>query len=185
MSFAKAVLSGVVANEPEKRFTPNNHAVTNFTLVVEGGSGLSRPGGNETFEVKVTCWRNLADAVAGMLQKDDHVLVEGKLIINSYQAQDGSQQKQFELEAVSLEKLAGPSVAIVPLVSNDANATPPAARNGMSPSPGTWPAPAAAATPASAAYDAPRTSAPVSAFPASSGGHFSSEDLLTEDDIPF
>jgi single-strand DNA-binding protein len=175
VSFAKAILSGVVDNEPEKRFTPNNHAVTNFNLIVEGGAGMSRPGGNETFEVKITCWRNLADAVAGRLQKGDHVLVEGKLIINSFQAQDGSQQKQYELEAVSLEKLAGPSEAIVPVSTSAA---------GTTPALGAWTPPATSSPQPSAAYQ-PRPAAPVSGFPSSSSGHFSSEDLLTEDDIPF
>jgi single-strand DNA-binding protein len=177
VSFAKAVVSGVVVSEPEKRFTPNNHAVTSFFILVEAGGGVPRPGaGNEPFQVKVTCWRNLADAVASQVLKGEQVLVEGKLILNTYQTQDGVQKRQYEIEAVSVSKLPGAPELIVPAM----------AAAGAS-SAGAYPSPPTLSSPSPAYATAPPSSvaAPSSGGFSPGGGHFSSEDLLTEDDIPF
>lgn len=166
MSFAKVVLSGVVSNDPEKRFTPNNHAVAGFNLSVENTAGGR--GNNEPFVVKVTCWRNLAEAAATQLHKGDHVLVEGKLLMNSFQGQDGVQKKLFEVEAATIERLPGRPEAL--MVTQEAPAGG-FAGGGMD----TSAMPARSASPAFSGAQAQPTPA----------GHFSSEDLLTEDDIPF
>jgi single-strand DNA-binding protein len=159
VSFAKAVITGQLIADPEKRFTPNNHAVTNLTLSVENGGGFSKAG-NDPFVVKVTCWRGVAEAVAEHLRKGDHVLVEGKLMINSYQTQDGIQKKSFELEAISVEKLSGKPENLIGTGGNSHNAY-------------------------TDSMPAPAVSAAAPAAMAQPGSHFSSEELLTEDDIPF
>ncbi len=170
MSFAKAVLSGVLASDPEKRFTPNNHAVTSFNLLVENAGNFNRAGSNEPFVVKVTCWRGLADTVTTQLHKGDNVLVEGKLLMNSFQGQDGVQKKLFEVEAASIDKLSGRPE---PLVAVGAAA---AGEGGQSSSPGGGGGSYQAAAPASGGGYASKPE---------STGHFTSEDLMTEDDIPF
>jgi len=160
VSLAKIVVSGEVVGEPEKRFTPNNHPVATFNLKVENASVGSKP--SEPFFVRVTCWRNLADAVSNQVEKGQHVLVEGRLMLNSYQAQDGTQKKSFEVEASSLDKLSGPSETLVPVSAAAGASTPPKT-----------------------------TQAPTSSYASvpngnsAGSGHFSSEDLLSEDDIPF
>lgn len=165
MSFAKAVITGTLVAEPEKRFTPNNHAVTTLTLAVENGGGFSRAGNNDPFLVKVTCWRGIAEAVAEQLRKDDTVLVEGKLQINSYQTQDGTQKKSFELEAITVDKLPGkPEPMLAPAAGASVGNAAPTNNSGLYPEPVSVGAPTVTAQPAS---------------------HFSSEDMLTEDDIPF
>lgn len=173
MSFAKVVISGQVVSDPEKRFTPNNHAVTTFNLSVENMGGTNRPGGNEPFTVKATCWRNLAEASSTQIQKGDFVLVEGKLIINSFQGQDGVQKKLFEVEANTIDKLSGRPEAIMPAASGEGAS--------QSASPGGYAASSRSAAPAYETSQSPGQGPGAS----SSGGHFSSEDLLTEDDIPF
>ncbi len=165
MSFAKATLSGVLTSEPEKRFTPNNHAVSSFYISAENPSVGGKP--SEPFSVKVTCWRNLAEAVS-VLHKDDAILVDGKLIMNSFQTNEGVQKKLFELEAVTIDKLAGKPEPIL-------------AATGEGASDGGFESSNRSAAPAyNGSQSAPQ---PASQGPAS--GHFSSEDLLTEDDIPF
>jgi len=173
VSFAKVVISGTLSSDPEKRFTPNNHAVTSFSLVVENPVTSNKAGAtNEPFTVKVTCWRNLAEAVVLQLHKGDDVLVEGKLILNSFQAQDGAQKKVFEIDANSIDKLQGRPEPIVAAAGSG---------EGQS-APSGYDASARSSAPAyEASYTAPQAAAPV----AGSNAHFSSEDLLTEDDIPF
>lgn len=162
MSFAKATLSGTVVSEPEKRFTPNNHAVTSFNISVENPAMGTKAVANEPFIVKVTCWRNLAEAVT-VLSKGDAILVDGKLIMNSFQTPEGVQKKLFELEASTIDRLPGQPEPITAVGGE-----------GQSPS---FNASSKSEAPAYSTAQAPGNNA--------GGGHFSSEDLLTEDDIPF
>lgn len=169
MSFAKAVLSGTLTSSPEQRFTPNNHAVSSFNIAVENPGNGTRSGENEPFLVRVTCWRGLAETVSTRLAKGDAILVEGKLLMNSFQTQDGAQKKIFEVEASAIDKLPGLPEAITPEFSGNVTVMP-----------------SNAAAPASSGLNAPAAASPSSqaSFPASTAG-FSSEDLMTEDDIPF
>jgi single-strand DNA-binding protein len=178
MSFAKVVLSGTVTSEPEKRFTPNNHAVTSFYLSVETMGNTNRQGGNEPFSVKITCWRNLAEAATTQIAKGDSILVEGKLLLNSFQTPEGVQKKLFEIEANTIDKLPGkPEPIMVTQGASEDGGQQPGAQAGYN----------ASARTAAPAYDASYGSGPSQAAPASGAGsgHFSSEDMLTEDDIPF
>ncbi|WP_373532278.1 single-stranded DNA-binding protein [Vampirovibrio sp.] len=168
MSFAKATLSGILTSEPEKRFTPNNHAVTSFNISVENPAIGTKAVASEPFLVKVTCWRNLAEAVT-VLQKGDSILVDGKLIMNSFQTPEGVQKKLFELEANSIDRLPGKPEPIVATASEGQGS-------------GGYEASSRNTQPA---YNGGQPAPQTSVAGASSSGHFSSEDLLTEDDIPF
>ncbi len=164
MSFAKVVLSGEIISEPEKRFTPNNHAVTSFTILVDNTGGKEA----EPFQVRVTCWRNLAEAAAEQLQKGEFIAVDGKLIMSSPPGQDAAAAKKgFEVEAISVEKLGSKPQPVIVTISEGGGGA--SAGNGNN------------------YASAPRSSAtqPAAATPVSAGSHFSSDDLLTEDDIPF
>jgi single-strand DNA-binding protein len=168
VSFAKATLSGILTSEPEKRFTPNNHAVTSFNISVENPAIGTKTVASEPFLVKVTCWRNLAEAVT-VLQKGDCVLVDGKLIMNSYQTPEGVQKKLFELEANNIDKLPGVPEPIVGTATEGQSS-------------GGYDASSRNTQPA---YNSSGQSAPSAPAAGAASGHFSSEDLLTEDDIPF
>jgi single-strand DNA-binding protein len=168
LSLAKIIISGTLASDPEKRFTSNDHPVTNFTLAVKNvtGSGKQQQSGDEVFHVKVACWRGLADAVEAQLKKGDEVVVEGKLMMDSYQGQEGVQKKGFEVEASAIDKLPGvpePILAAAGAGSSSSGGsqdyTPARSSNGGGMGPKSQEAPPS--------------------------GHFSSEELLTEDDIPF
>lgn len=162
MSFAKATLSGTVISDPEKRFTPNNHAVTSFNISVENPAIGAKAVASEPFVVKVTCWRNLAEAVT-ILSKGDSILVDGKLIMNSFQTPEGVQKKLFELEASTIDRLPGkPEPIMASAGEGQSSGFEASARN---------------AAPAYSSAQAPTSN--------TNSGHFSSEDLLTEDDIPF
>jgi single-strand DNA-binding protein len=182
MSLAKALLSGTVASEPEKRFTPNtNAAVTTFMMQVAGPARTGNMGGAQagdgSFLVKVTCWRQLADSVVEMLHKGDSVLVDGKLMMFNNQTPDGMQKKGFELEANVVEKL---SAAPQPVGSSSFG-------GGSSESTGGNGGGRPAAAPQPQQKPAYAATAPAAQQQPASGGYapFSSDDLLTEDDIPF
>lgn len=177
MSLAKIIVSGSVVSEPEKRFTPNqNVAVTSFNLSVQAPA-RSGPGGAggpaEPFTVKVIAWRGLADAVVESLHKGDEVVVEGKLMTSSFQTPEGVAKKGFEIELAAIDKLAGAPQPVLAAMSAGSGEPRRSASYSTPPSGG-------------GDYGAPaQPAAAVASRPATGGNEFLTEELLTEDDIPF
>ena len=96
MSIAKAVLSGTVYRNPEKRFTGNNIPVTSFTLNIDE---------KETSLIRVIARGNNADLLESAVSKGDKVVVEGRLQVASVQSDDGTEKKVMELDMTSFEVL--------------------------------------------------------------------------------
>lgn len=94
MSMSKAVLTGKVVRDPEKRFTTGNISVTTFSINVE----TPKSEGNVNI-VRVISWRNLADTCAESVKKGQTVIVEGRLQVNSYKDAAGVDKKGLELDA--------------------------------------------------------------------------------------
>lgn len=105
MSISKAVLTGKVVRDPEKRFTSANIAVTTFTINAE----TSRSEGTNL--IRVITWKNLAETCAESVKKGCKVIVDGRLQTNSYKDSNGVDKKGMELDAVSVEVLSGASAA--------------------------------------------------------------------------
>lgn len=97
MTFSRVTLAGVVASQPEKRFTPNNTAVTSFELqVTPPARGSNQP---QPYTLLVTCWARTAETVAEQVQMGATVLVEGRLQTKVDAQADGTQKKTFEIDA--------------------------------------------------------------------------------------
>jgi single-strand DNA-binding protein len=171
MSFAKISIAGTISAAPEKRFTSNNVAVTVLTLqlppVVKMSATAPKADTPASF-LKVVCWRNLAD-VAEPLPIGQVVLVEGRLQLNTIQQQDGTKKKLFEVDASNLFLLSGLPEQLRPVSAGAMN-------NGATSSPATARSVSQPTAPATAVASAP-------SFQFQSD--LSSDDFLTEDDIPF
>ena len=100
MSIAKAVLSGTVYRNPEKRFTGNNIPVTTFTLNIDE---------KEQSLIRIVARGNNAEAIEQAVSKGDKIVVDGRLQITSIQGEDGSDKKVMELDLSSFEVLSGSS----------------------------------------------------------------------------
>ena len=98
MSIAKAVLSGTVYRNPEKRFTGNNIPVTTFTLNIDE---------KEQSLIRIVARGNNAETIEQAVSKGDKVVVDGRLQITSIQGEDGSDKKVMELDLSSFEVLSG------------------------------------------------------------------------------
>ncbi len=98
MSIAKAVLSGTVYRNPEKRFTGNNIPVTSFTLNIDD---------KEQSLIRIVARGNNAEAIEQAVSKGDKIVVDGRLQISSIQGEDGSDKKVMELDLSSFEVLSG------------------------------------------------------------------------------
>lgn len=100
----RIILIGRLTRDPELRYTPNGKAVANFTLAVDrnrGGAG----GERETDFIDIVVWDKQAEVVAQYLNKGRLVVVEGRLQIRSYDAQDGTRRKVAEVVAQSVRFL--------------------------------------------------------------------------------
>ena len=110
MSLAKAVVTGVVYREPEKRFTQNNIPVSSFVLNI---------GDTEEMLLRVISRRTALDDVCSQISKDDKVLVEGRLQVTAVKGDNGVERRIFEIDANTIEMMgAGAPVAVSASTSN-------------------------------------------------------------------
>lgn len=97
----RVVLMGRLTADPELRHTPNDIAVTTFTLAVERSyvkQGAERP----CDFIDVVAWRNQAEFVTKYFHKGQLVAVEGSLQTRTYTDKEGRRRKVYEVVADAL-----------------------------------------------------------------------------------
>ncbi len=100
----KVILVGRLAQDPEVRYTQSGKAVASFTLAVNRFGGQSQ-GQNTADFVPIVAWERLAETCGNNLTKGQRVLVDGRLQIRSYEANDGQKRRVAEVVAQSIEFL--------------------------------------------------------------------------------
>lgn len=95
MSIAKSVVTGIVYRAPEKRFTQNNVAVSSFVLNI---------GEKEEILIRVISRRPILDEIIDTIEKNEKILVEGRLQTATVKMDDGSEKKIYEIDANTIEK---------------------------------------------------------------------------------
>ena len=96
MTLAKAVVTGTIFRNPEKRFTQNNVAVSAFVLNI---------GEREESLLRIIAKRQSLDEVVSTCNKGDKVIVEGRLQTANVKMDDGTDRKIYEIEASTIEKM--------------------------------------------------------------------------------
>jgi single-strand DNA-binding protein len=112
--YQKIVLVGNLGRDPEMRYTPGGHAVTNLNVATNrtytDGSGEQV---KETVWFRVSVWGKQAESCHQYLRKGRQVLVEGRMIGDEngnpriWNRQDGSPAASFEVNAISVRFLGG------------------------------------------------------------------------------
>lgn len=98
----RVILVGRLAQDPEVRYTAAGKAVASFSLAVSRRVGQ----GQESVDfIQIVCWEKLAEIVGNNLTKGRRILVEGRLQIRSYEAQDGTKRRVAEVIAQNIEFL--------------------------------------------------------------------------------
>ena len=92
------VLMGRLTADPELKRTPNNVAVTTFTLAVERDF-KTQDGSKETDFFSIVAWRNTAEFVSKYFSKGRMAAVEGRLQTRKYQDKDGNNRTVTEILA--------------------------------------------------------------------------------------
>jgi len=102
----KVIVIGRLTKDPELRTTNSGLSVASFRVAVNRRS--PGPDGTDADFFNVTCWRQTADFVANYLQKGRLVAVEGRLQNRSWTGQDGTQVRESEIVADSVQALDKP-----------------------------------------------------------------------------
>jgi len=98
----KVILVGRLTQDPEVRYTQSGKAVASFTIAVNRFSGQ---GQKEADFIPVVAWEKLAETCGNNLTKGQRVLIEGRLQIRSYEANDGQKRRVAEVIAQNMEFL--------------------------------------------------------------------------------
>ncbi len=103
----KVILSGRLTRDPEVRYTQSGKAVASFTLAVDrrfARRNADQQNGQPTADfVPCVAWERQADFVGNHLIKGSPILVDGRLQIRSYEAQDGSRRYVTEIVVNNIE----------------------------------------------------------------------------------
>ena len=97
----KIILLGRLTKDPEVRYTQNGKVVTQFTLAVD--RPYAADGKKEADFIPVVIWGKSAELAGNSLGKGQRALVEGRVQIRSYDANDGSKRWVTEVIADRFE----------------------------------------------------------------------------------
>ena len=99
----KVILVGRLAQDPEVRYTESGKAVASFNLAVNRIVGKGQHP--EADFIPIVAWEKLAEIIGNSLLKGQRVLIEGRLQIRSYEANDGQKRRVSEVVAKNMEFL--------------------------------------------------------------------------------
>ena len=99
----KVILVGRLARDPEVRYTQTGKAVASFSLAVSRRFSRTSDQQNTADFIPVVAWEKLAEICGNNLIKGSQVLVEGRLQVRNYDAQDGSKRYVTEVVAQDIE----------------------------------------------------------------------------------
>src|SRR5450631_4244012 len=104
-SYNRIILVGNLTRDPQIRYVQSGSAVTKFAIAVNRRT----KGGDETTFVDIVAWDSgnykLAETCNTYLKKGMSVLVEGRLVIRSYDDKDGNKRKATEVVIDNMQML--------------------------------------------------------------------------------
>ena len=102
-SYNRVILVGNLTRDPEIRYTQSGKGVTKFTLAVNNPRNKE-----ETTFVDIVAWDRLGETCNTYLKKGSNCLVEGRLVIRSYDDKDGNKRKATEVVIDNMQMLGSP-----------------------------------------------------------------------------
>ena len=94
----KAILMGRLTADPELRHTPNNIAVTTFTLAVN--RSFTRQGEQSVTDfIDIVAWRNTAEFICRNFRKGLQVALSGSIQTRTWKDKEGNNRKSVEIVA--------------------------------------------------------------------------------------
>ena len=90
-----AAVQGRICADLELKHTPNDIAVTSFTIANDQGSGDKK----KTSFIDVVCWRKTAEFCCKWFRKGSAIIVQGAIQTRSYTDKNNNKRKAFEIVA--------------------------------------------------------------------------------------
>lgn len=103
-SYNRVILVGNLTRDPEIRYTGSGKGVCKFTLAVNNPRNKE-----ETTFVDIVAWDRLGETCNTYLKKGANTLVEGRLVIRSYDDKDGNKRKATEVVIDNMQMLGAKS----------------------------------------------------------------------------
>lgn len=100
-AYNRVILCGNLTRDPEMRYIANGNGVVKFNLAIN----RKTKNGDEVTYVDIIAWEKLAETCNTYLKKGDPVLVEGRLVIRSYDDKDGNKRKATEIVIDAMQML--------------------------------------------------------------------------------
>ncbi len=91
----KVILHGRLVKDPDVRYTTTGKCVASFTVAVN--RQFAREGEPKADYIPCVAWEKLAQLIADNMVKGKEILVEGRMQVRSYDAQDGSKRYVTEV----------------------------------------------------------------------------------------
>lgn len=98
----KIMLIGRLTKDPELRYTQGGTAVANFTLAVNRRF-TNQSGEREADFINCVAWNKSAEFVANYFKKGQQMALEGRLMVSSYDGNDGQRHWKTEVVAEQIE----------------------------------------------------------------------------------
>jgi len=99
----KVILVGRLARDPEVRYTQSGKAVASMTLAVNRRFSRSSDQQQTADFIPIVAWEKLAEICGNNLIKGSQILVEGRMQVRSYDAQDGTKRYVTEVIVYEIE----------------------------------------------------------------------------------
>ena len=100
----KVILSGRLARDPEVRYTQSGKAVASITLAVNRRFSRKSNDQQPTADfIPIVAWDKLAEICGNNLIKGSQILVEGRMQVRSYDANDGTKRYVTEVVVRDIE----------------------------------------------------------------------------------
>ena len=107
-SYNRVVLVGNLTRDIELRYTPSQMAVTDMGLAVnDRRKNAQGEWVEETTFVDVTLWGRTAEVASEYLKKGASVLIEGRLKLDTWQANDGQKKSKLRVVGEKMQMLGG------------------------------------------------------------------------------
>ena len=107
----KVILVGRLTRDPEVRYTPSGVAQARFTIAVDRPyakrNAQNDPQSTQQTAdfIPITAWRERAQTIGNYFHKGMRILVEGKLQVSNYTAQDGTKKTYTDVMLDNFEFL--------------------------------------------------------------------------------
>lgn len=98
----KIILLGRLVKDPEIKYTSSEKCVAQFPVAVNRPT-KNAEGQYEADFINIVAWNKTAELIGNYVHKGQRILVEGRLQIRSYTAQDGGKRSVTEVIADRVE----------------------------------------------------------------------------------